>query len=158
MWAGWYPDPEVMGSTLRESIIFPNNRTNGGVPCGSPRLGHVAPCYSPTNCHVSNSDSSTCLSSQHANVPAMSTCQSSQLPCVVRLYGPATSVVWTCHVSPLKWCHMSQYNLSTYAPVHVILPTHCHVTIWSYDMYSQLPRQHYMDCTVIKILPVWKNE
>jgi hypothetical protein len=50
---------EVRGSNPVDSntILQP---TKNGVPRGSPRLGHVAPNYSPIKCHVSTIYSSTC--------------------------------------------------------------------------------------------------
>jgi hypothetical protein len=33
-----------------------------------------------------------------------------------------------------------------------------HITVRSYRLYGHLPRQHCTDCTVSKILHVWKNE
>jgi hypothetical protein len=61
---------------------------------------------------------------------------------------------------PTKYA-MCQHDSTTTCP-HVSAQSACHctchVTVWSYDLYSQLPRQHCTDCTVIKILHVWKNE
>jgi hypothetical protein len=34
----------------------------------------------------------------------------------------------------------------------------CHIIVRSYDLYGHLPCQHCTDCTVSKILPIWKNE
>jgi hypothetical protein len=68
----------------RTHKFFPKT-TNGGVPHGSPRLGHVAPCYSPKIYHVSEHDFPTFLPSQHAIVPTMS------------LYGRMTYKV-SCHI------------------------------------------------------------
>jgi hypothetical protein len=43
------PFLEVMGLTPMESYkLLPQQRTTGGVPRGSPRLGHVAPLNFPT--------------------------------------------------------------------------------------------------------------
>jgi len=67
------------------------------------------------------------------------------------------------HVAPFTFSHNNDTCQNTICPC---LPTPAqstcqlfyHVTVRPYGLYGHLPRQHCTDCTISKILSVWKNE
>ena len=94
----------------------------------------------------------------HPTLPSQHNFHISQLPRVVWMYD--TCHVRLCHVSPLQWCQVSQSDSSIC--LSVCLPIQhrctCHVTVRPYDLYSQLPHQHCMDCIVnifFACLTIW---
>jgi hypothetical protein len=70
---------------------------------------------------------------------------------------------WYYHIRSLK-CHMSKYHSSTCHtyPVSNLSMSACphgHIIVWSYDLYSQLPRHHCTGCIVsIFLRHVWRNK
>jgi hypothetical protein len=88
------PCLEVAGSSPVDSPKFYHCQLKG-VPCGSPRLGHVAPFHS--------AQMRTCVGYAHwaicmtPRIPSHLPAQHTVMP--RKLYDPATSVVRPCHVS-----------------------------------------------------------
>jgi hypothetical protein len=108
---------------------FPTNKlTNRGVPCGIPRLGHVAPCYSPIKMLCVQIPFIHLSYPVNATIPATLTNFHVSYNCM----DLATSTHATCHPCSGATCHNLNHppvHLPMSAPVHVNFPTHCHITI-----------------------------
>jgi hypothetical protein len=74
--------------------------------------------------------------------------------------------MWQPTIEPHGTISFAHNNETCQNTIHPCLPTPaksafqltCHVTVWSYVLYGQLPREHCTDCTSSKKLHVWQNE
>jgi hypothetical protein len=114
---------------VESNFFFPTNKpTNGGVPRGIPRLGHVAPCYLPIKMpcvqipfiHLSYLVSATVpstLANCHVSYDCMDLATSSRAMC-----HPCNGA--TCHNMTFPPLHLPML-----ARIHVNFPTHYHIIV-----------------------------
>jgi hypothetical protein len=89
----------------------------------------------------------------HATCQTMTDPHNFQCACpIITPTVPTMSRRATCHPCSGFTCHnltRPHLHLPTSAPIHISMPTHPATSpVWSYNLYSQLPHQHCMDCTV----------
>jgi hypothetical protein len=142
------PSLKVTGSTPIEPIkIFPSDQWR------STMWHHT---IRSNICHISEHDSTTCMPSQHAIVPTMSVRYHVLYDCMDH----APSVCVMCHPCSGAMCHnMTRPPINTCPRQQLSTSAFQIIAMSLYGPYSILPRQHCTnctDCTVIKILPVWK--